>query len=161
MGLCRSEIFSAFSEFSRLAQRKISLVHRRRIRRSSTKLVPAAFVAQRPAVGRDLRERSTMAVSWSDERHSSNIPRFCFSERKSSKISKTAITAKTYSYQRRGRNVHPRADIVFAYIYDNNRYHIRGKSGDLGLRYVEFVELNFGEYPKITIGILFQISTQR
>ena len=60
-------------------------------RRSSSS--PLCF-ARKTVVGRDLRERSAMAVSWCDERHSNNIPRFCFSERKSSEISKAAISPR-------------------------------------------------------------------
>jgi hypothetical protein len=51
-------------------------------------------LAQRPAVGQDLRESSAMAVCWSGEGHSNNIPQFCFSERKNSKISKAAISPR-------------------------------------------------------------------
>jgi hypothetical protein len=60
-------------------------------RRSSSS--PLCF-ARKTVVGRDLRERSAMAVSWRDEAHTNNIPRFCFSERKSSEISKAAISPR-------------------------------------------------------------------
>ena len=94
----RGGIPSAFSEFSMLCEAENFPP------RSSARNSPIADEARRRrfashgswAVGRDLRERSAMAVSWCGEGHSNNIPRFCFSERKNSKISKAAICPKDW-----------------------------------------------------------------
>jgi hypothetical protein len=131
-GECGGRAFPAarflprFLNFQSFARRKISpsFIGGEFANRRRSSSAPLCF-ARKTAVGRDLRERSAMVVSGSDEGHSNNIPRFCFSERKNSKISKAAISpSRTATEKGGGISIEDAGYRFRLNTYDDNLYHL-------------------------------------